>query len=264
MIIDAHAHVGQGRYKALAAEELLRQMDESAVHRAVICPVEEQIILHNGEGNDFIIRQVRAHPTRFIGFAVANPWYGEAAVQELRRALDQGLRGLKFHPTYQGFSVNDPIAYPLVEMALERSVPIYIHTGTAHFGEPFKVAEVARRYPEGVFIMGHAGASDFWYDLPRCHQFAPNILFETSRNGPGNYHHMQLNIGVDYLVFGSNAPEYLYPPEIANIRDVFTEQADQDRIFGLNMARALGEVPRLPKSRRLRKSAAQTRALGEV
>lgn len=242
MIIDAHAHVGQGRYKSLAPEELLRQMDQHGIDRAVICPVEEQIILHNREGNDFILAQVRQHPSRFVGFAVANPWCEEAAVEELKRALGEGLRGLKFHPTFQGFSVNDPIAYPLVEVAARHGVPVYVHTGTAHFGEPFKLAELARRYPEVTFIMGHAGASDFWYDLPRCHQFALNILFETSRNGPANYNHMALNIGADYLVFGSNAPESLYPLEMANIRDVFKEQADLDKIFGLNMARALGEV----------------------
>ncbi len=242
MIIDAHAHVGQGRYKSLAPQELLLQMDEHGIDRAVICPVEEQIILHNRQGNDFLLAQVRKYPTRFVGFAVANPWYGEAAVQELQRALGEGLRGLKLHPTYQGFSMNDPIAYPLVDVAAHQQVPVYVHTGTAHFGEPFKLAELARRYPEVTFIMGHAGASDFWYDLPRCHRFAPNILFETSRNGPANYNHMALNIGTDHLVFGSNAPESTYPLEMASIRDVFTEAADQDKIFGLNIARALGEV----------------------
>ena len=242
MIIDAHAHVGHGRYKSLPPEELLRQMDEYGVDRAVICPVEEQIILYNREGNDFILAQVRRYSTRFIGFAVANPWYGPAAVEELKRALGEGLRGLKLHPTFQGFSVNDPIAYPLVETAARYGVPIYVHTGTPHFGEPFKLVELARRYPEVTFIMGHAGASDFWYDLPRCHRFAPNILFETSRNGPANYHHMALNIGADYLVFGSNAPESSYPLEMASIRDVFKDPADLDKIFGLNMARALGEM----------------------
>lgn len=242
MIIDAHAHVGQGRYKSLAPEELLRQMDEHGIDRAVICPVEEQIILHNREGNDFILAQVRQRASRFIGFAVANPWYGEAAVEELKRALGEGLRGLKFHSTFQGFSVNDPIAYPLVEVAAEHGVPVYSHTGSAHFGEPFKLAELARRYPEVSFIMGHSGASDFWNDVPRCHQFAPNILFETSRNGPANYNHLMLNIGADCLVFGSNAPESLYPLEMASIRDVVKEQSDLDKIFGQNIARALGEV----------------------
>jgi predicted TIM-barrel fold metal-dependent hydrolase len=241
MIVDAHAHVGQGRYKSLTPEALLEQMDASGIGRAVICPVEEQIILHNREGNAYILSQVRRYPTRFVGFAVANPWYGEAAVKELARALGEGLRGLKLHPTLQGFAVNDPIAYPLVEQAGRYGVPVYVHTGTAHFGEPFKLAELARRYPEVTFIMGHAGASDFWYDLPRCHQCAPNILFETSRNGPGNYRRMALELGADYLVFGSNAPESLYALEMASIRDAITDQAELEKILGLNMVRVLKE-----------------------
>jgi predicted TIM-barrel fold metal-dependent hydrolase len=242
MIIDAHAHVGQGRYKSLTPEALLHQMDAFGVERAVICPVEEQIILHNRDGNDFILSQVGQFPTRFVGFAVANPWYGDPAVEELRRSLGEGLRGLKLHPTLQGFAVNDPIVYPVVEEAARHRAPIYVHTGTAHFGEPFQLAELARRYPNVTFIMGHAGASDFWYDIPRCHQFAPNILFETSRNGPANYNHMMLNIGADHIVFGSNAPESLYCLEMASIGDVVKDQEALDKIFGLNIARVLEEA----------------------
>jgi predicted TIM-barrel fold metal-dependent hydrolase len=90
--------------------------------------------------------------------------------------------------------------------------------------------------------MGHSGASDYWSDLGRCHQFAPNIMFETSRNGPSKYTNMALNIGIDYLLFGSNAPESLYSLELASVRDIFTEQNDLDKILGLNMARLLGEL----------------------
>jgi uncharacterized protein len=239
MIIDAHVHLGRGRFKSLEPEDLLRQMDAAEVDRVVICPVEEQIVIRNHEGNEYLLAQVRQHPGRFTGFAVANPWNGEQAVAELERALDQGLAGLKLHPVIQGFAVNSAMAYPLVEVAVRRKVPIYIHTGTAHFGEPFKVAELARRYPEGVFIMGHSAFSDFWNDLPRCHQFASNILFETSRNGPGNYTHMLDNIGPDFIVFGSNAPEGLYDVEIPTLQSVLPRQEDRDKVFGLNILRVL-------------------------
>ena len=242
MIIDAHAHVGRGRYKSLSPGDLLDQMDANEVDYAVICPVEEQIVLDNRAGNDAILSAVKAHWHRLIGFAVANPWYGRQAEEELQRALAEGLRGLKLHPVLQGFSPNDPLVYPLVEVAARAGIPIYVHSGTAHYGEPFKVAELARCYPKATFIMGHAGASDFWYDLPRCQQFAPNLLFETSRNGPANYNHMLLNLGADAIVFGSNLPESLYALELASARDVVTEGADLDKVLGLNMARALGEV----------------------
>jgi len=242
MIIDAHAHLGQGRYKSLTADALLEQMDQNDVDRAVVCPVEEQIVYRNREGNDQILAAVRAHPDRLVGFAVASPWHGEESVEELRRALGEGLRGIKLHPVIQGFSPNDAIVFPLIEIAAEAGVPVYSHTGTAHFGEPFKLAELARRYPEVTFIMGHSGASDFWYDLPRSQEFAPNILFETSRNNPGNYRRMMLTLGADAIVFGSNAPESLYPLELASVRDLISDEDALNKILGLNMARALGEV----------------------
>jgi len=243
MIVDAHAHVGHGRYKSLDPQDLLGQIDANQIDRTILCPVEEQIVLHNREGNDYLLAQVRRFPTRFLGFAVANPWHGPAAVAELERALGEGLLGLKLHPTYQAFSPNDAIVYPLIDVAARCRLPVYVHTGSAGFGEPFKLAELARRYPEVTFIMGHSGASDFWPDVPRCRQFAPNLLFETSRNGPGNFAGMLRELGAGAIVFGSNAPESLYEVELANLRDIFAEPEDREKILGLNIRRALGEVP---------------------
>ncbi len=240
MIIDAHAHIGHGRFKSLGPEDLLRQMDENGVDQALVCPVEEQIVIRNHEGNQFILSEVRRHPTRFIGFAVANPWFEADAVNELEWALGEGLRGLKLHPVLQGFSVNGPLAYPLIEVAARHKVPVYVHTGTPHFGEPLKLAELARRYPEVWFLLGHCAFSDFWNDLPLCHRYAPNILFETSRNEPASNSGMAMTMGVDTLVFGSNAPEALYSVEIPTLCDVFTEPADRDRVLAGNIARVLG------------------------
>ncbi len=242
MIIDAHAHVGQGRFKSLSPDELLRQMDTNGVDRAVLCPVEEQIVAFNHEGNAYILEQVRGHPARFVGFAVANPWFGQAAVRELEWALGEGLRGLKLHAVYQGFPMNNTIVYPLIEVAARHKVPVYAHCGSAHFGEPLRLVELARRYPEVTFLMGHSSFSDFWNDLPRCHQFAPNILFETSRNTPGNFQQIGKEIGTDFMVFGSNAPEHYYHVDMPMLRAMFPDPADQEKIFHRNMARALGEL----------------------
>jgi predicted TIM-barrel fold metal-dependent hydrolase len=217
-------------------------MDANGVDRTVLCPVEEQIVAHNHEGNCFILEQVRQHPTRFVGFAVANPWFGEQAVHELEWALGEGLRGLKLHPVYQGFAMNTGMADPLVEVAARHKVPVYAHCGSAHFGEPLRLVELARRFPEVTFIMGHSSFSDFWNDLPRCHQFAPNILFETSRNTPGNFQQIGKEIGTEFMVFGSNAPEHYYHVDMPILREMFPDPAEQERIFYGNMARALGEL----------------------
>jgi uncharacterized protein len=243
LIIDAHAHIGNGRYKNITPNELLHQMDDNGINHAVICPIEEQITAFNRDGNDYILKQVGLYPDRFTGFAVANPWFGDIALVELKRAIEGGLRGLKLHPTYQGFSMNDPIIYPFIELVDRYKLPVYAHTGTAHFGEPFKLVELARMFPEVVFIMGHSGSSDFWSDLSRSHQFAPNILFETSRNGPSKYVNLLNNIGPDYIIFGSNIPETFYHLELTSIYEVIENQSDLEKILWKNMARVLGMFP---------------------
>ena len=63
--------------------------------------------------NDFVAGCARAHPEAFVGFASVDPLKGDAAVVELERAVRElGLRGLKLHPTAQGFRPDDRARVP--------------------------------------------------------------------------------------------------------------------------------------------------------
>ena len=50
-------------------------------------------------------------------------------VEEARRCLDLGARGIKLHPRAQAFALDDERLGPIFELALERGVPILIHGG---------------------------------------------------------------------------------------------------------------------------------------
>jgi len=231
-IIDAHVHLGEGRYRQLDVAGLLRRMDDAQVAFAIACPVDEYVAVDNREGNEIVLRAVRAHPDRLAGMASANPWYGERAAEEVRRALSEGLTGLKLNSVLQGFRLNDRIVDPLLEVAEEFDVPVYAHTGTAGVAEPFQLVELARRFPKINFLMGHGGASDYYNDTVRALEFAPNFWLETSRNGPANFRYWQLSGGIDRLVFGSDAPEYIPALEIETLREVFVDEADRRAILG--------------------------------
>src|SRR5262245_63312957 len=85
--------------------------------------------------NDFVARCVRDHPDAFCGFASVDPLKGDAAVTELERAVRMlGLRGLKLHPSAQGFVPDDRAIYPLWEAATELHIPVLVHTGTTGLG----------------------------------------------------------------------------------------------------------------------------------
>ena len=85
--------------------------------------------------NDFIAGCVARHPDAFLGFASVDPWKGEAAVAEVARAVTElGLRGVKLHPSAQGFEPNDRRHYPLWDAIAGLGVPALFHTGTTGLG----------------------------------------------------------------------------------------------------------------------------------
>ena len=120
--------------------------------------------------NDFVARCVRDHPDVFCGFASVDPLKGDAAVTELERAVRMlGLRGLKLHPTAQGFRPDDRAVYPIWEAADALRIPVLVHTGTTGLGagmpgggrmklepsRPIHLDAVAADFPDLQIVMAH-------------------------------------------------------------------------------------------------------------
>jgi predicted TIM-barrel fold metal-dependent hydrolase len=242
-IIDAHCSIGEGRYARLAPEALLEQMDLAGVDRAVVSPVHEHITVYNREGNDYILDAVRRYPRRFVGFATVNPWYGPRAVEELRRALGEGLRGLALNSALQGYFIHDELVHPVIEVAAAFGVPVYFHTATPIYALPFQLAELALVFPHVHFIMGHLAAADFWTDAVPAAKQCGNIYVETSiRSGIATIRQAVRELGIRRVLFGSDAPESDVGVELAKIRLVGLAADDEDRVLGGNMLQLLGEA----------------------
>ena len=245
-IVDAHVHIGEGVQMRHDAESLLRNMDEAGIDFSIVCPMDRHLAVANREGNDLVLQAVKRHPDRLAGMAVANPWFGSSAVEEIRRALGEGLTGVNIHSVYQGFRLADHLVDPILEAAAAWDVPVYAHTGTAGLAEPFHLIELARRFPTVNFLMGHGGASDYYNDAVRGLEFAENVWLESSRNGPANFCHWQAAKVVHRVVFGSSAPEYIPQVELENLRDVFTRAADQETILATSdSGRLQGKAARM-------------------
>ncbi len=239
-IIDAHCHVGSGVTCSQSADDLLRQMDRHKVDSAVIVPMDRYIAVLNREGNERTLSTAKKHSKRFIPFATVNPWYGEQAVSELSRCFNLGAVGLKLHPEIQGFQITDAIVFPVVEYAVEQGMPIYFHTGTAVSSSPFQLTELAMRYPEGTFIMGHAAYADYWNDVASAVKAVPNVYVETSQHLPVFIRALVKEVGADRVVYGSDSPKADMGIEIEKITRYITDADDLERIFRKNLFRILG------------------------
>jgi predicted TIM-barrel fold metal-dependent hydrolase len=180
LVLDAHVRLGDGRDASLTAAELLATMDRLGIDRALISPQERCLAVDHREGNAFVAEAARSSGGRLLPYAVASPWRGRRALDELARAAEEGAVALALDPAVQGFDLLDGQADPLVAAATARGWPVYVRTGTPSFALPLQLAELAVRHPQTSFVMGKSGATDFWIDARPALERAPNLYADTA------------------------------------------------------------------------------------
>jgi predicted TIM-barrel fold metal-dependent hydrolase len=178
-IFDAHVHLGDdidgmsGRF-----DELITGMDRYDVSRAfMFCLDEPDRHPAFSAANDRTLAYAARSEGRLIPFVRLD--LTEEPLEEARRCLDLGARGIKLHPRAQRFMLNDERLAPVFELAGERRVPILIHGGR---GLP-PIADHLRRlvdmYPEAQLIIAHAGIADLG-NLAACFAGKRGVFFDTS------------------------------------------------------------------------------------
>jgi predicted TIM-barrel fold metal-dependent hydrolase len=206
MLIDGYCTVGPDREYDLSVEDLLRALDHAGVDRAVIGGVPRCMAVANREGNEFIRAAAAAHAGRLIPTCTATPWLGAAGVREVERAVGAGARMLVLDPTVQGFSLADNAAGALFEAAGALDTPVYIHTGGYQYGTPCQLGMAADRFPGTVFVMGHAGSTDFKVDAVEVARARGNVYVETSLTRSFGAVSLVGELGDGRVVMGSAAP----------------------------------------------------------
>ena len=212
MLIDAHAHLGTSLFGVeLSLEGLLASMEQNDIDQAVLSPLKPPGY-HFGPENDRIARAVREHPDTLHGFARVDPWQGHAAVQELRRALDDlGLIGLFLHPFEEQFAANDEMSFPLLELLQERGHPLMIAGGYPIFSHPSQLSDLARQFPGLTIIATHGGQINIsgllLADALQTMRANPNVVMETSGVYREDFIEDTITeLGADRVVWGSNTP----------------------------------------------------------
>lgn len=239
MIIDGHVTIGRNRDVALDLDQLLATMDRLGIDSALVAPPERLIPIRNREGNELVAAAAARSDSRVLAYAVATPWLGREAVDELERAREAGARALRLDPSLQGFDLLDGLAEPLVEFAVESGWPVYVRTGTPPHALPLQLAALAARFPEGSFVMGRSGATDFGRDGPVALDAAPNLYADSAHiNWPVA---LAVREGeAARVVFTSDAPFADAEIELARVVEASLDDRTRTAILGGTLASLLG------------------------
>ncbi len=245
MIIDSLTFIGDSLFgHSASATDLIRQMDELGVDRAIVCPMKPRTY-HLADGNDKVAEAVAKHPDRLVGFARVDPWLREDAVSELVRALEHGgLRGLYLNPWEETFQIALHLVDPVVEVVRQRRLPVIVASGHPWLSEGLQVGELASRFPDVPFVATNgcqfniSGLGTFDADLAVAAN--PNVLLQTT----GVYREDFLegvvsHYGAERVMYASGFP-YMDPRlEILRVTWAHFDEEQKASMLGGNAERLL-------------------------
>src|SRR5919204_2972603 len=129
----------------------------------------------------------------------------EGPVEEAKRCLDLGARGIKLHPRAQGFLLNDERLDPVFALAAERRVPILIHGGRGLPPIAGPLARLVERHSEAQLIIAHAGIADL-AALAREFCGRRGVFFDTSVWSPIDLLDFYRLVSPEQVVYASDYP----------------------------------------------------------
>ena len=204
-LADAHTHLGLDEDgMRLDLPSMLQQMRDWNVRRALVFP------LHEADRSP----AYRAPNDRVLGWAaesdgllvpLARLDLAESPIEEARRCLALGARGIKLHPRAQRFTVDDDRLEPVFALAEEHRLPVLIHAGRGMPPIGEHLATVAARHPGAILILAHAAIVD---QERICDLVAglPNVFFDTSTWGVSDLLGLLARVAPQQVLWATDIP----------------------------------------------------------
>lgn len=196
--------------------------------------------------NDFAASLAGAD-SRLIPFGSVHPDAPDA-LDEVDRIASMGLRGIKFHPEYQGFYVDEERMRPLYRKISEKGLIVLFHAGcdlgfaSPYHGMPENMAR-ALRWLDTPVVAAHWGGIAAWDSVLSCLAGLP-LYLDTSMGYACVPREAALRIaekhGTDRLLFGTDTPWHRAADELRFLGTLGLTDAEEEAVKSGNAVRLLG------------------------
>jgi predicted TIM-barrel fold metal-dependent hydrolase len=223
---------------------LLRSMDAAGIDASVVA----SILTKPAQFENVLAWSKSIRSDRIIPFPSVHP-ASENAIDEVRAVAAEGFLGIKMHPYYQDFILDDEALFPLYEAIANAGLALLVHTGfdlafpRVRVCDPVRTARVAARFPTLKFIATHLGA---WCDWEDCetHIVGKNIYMDVSyalvpERAP-RAREMILAHPPGYVLLGSDSPWVDQGETVDAVKALHFGRRLEEEILGKNAERLLG------------------------
>ena len=233
ILFDSHTHLGddidgmRGR-----PDEMLAMFDRVGITGSfTFCLDEPDRVPAFTAANDRTLAYAAEHPDRIVPFVRLD--LEERPVEEARRCLGLGARGIKLHPRAQKFSVGDERLDPVFALAVEHDVPILIHGGRGLPPIGDHLAALVDRYADVRLIIAHAGIADLG-GLAGHFAHVPGVFFDTSLWSIVDLLDLMRQVAPQQILFATDYPYGRLPNQLMlALRAARAASFDESEIRGM-------------------------------
>lgn len=262
MIIDFHTHCFPDKIAEKAVEKLSflsgglkyhtdgtvnglkTSMEKGGVDISVVLNIATNA--HQQKSVNDFAKQID-NEQNIVAFGSVFP-FAEDAFEQLEYIKELGLKGVKLHPDYQGFFVDDEKIKPIYKKISELGLITVFHAGNDYgFAPPYGATperiERALKWFESPVVAAHWGGINCNEGVIE-HLCSKDIYFDTSfgYSMMPRYYAQKIieKHGTDKILFGTDTPWHTAEMELTLLNNLGLGDSDMQKIKSLNAKKLLG------------------------
>ena len=161
--------------------------------------------------NEFISYEVSKRPDLFTGFGSLHP-DSDDIQGDFDYLIELGLKGVKLHPDFQRFALNEKRAFDLGEVINAGDVPLLIHCGDFryNYSNPEQLIPFLDKFPDMTVIGAHFAGWSMWEDATSKLAGRENLYVDLSSSlyalSPETAKELIHAYGPDKVLWGTDYP----------------------------------------------------------
>ena len=259
-VINSHCHIYPSK---IAAKAVMGIRDFYDLHMSLNGTVDDLIEDGNKVGvvhylihsvattpkqvksiNEFISFEVKNHPGLFTGFGTLHP-DSEDIEGDLDHIIELGLKGVKVHPDFQQFALNEERAFKMGESINERGLPIMIHCGDFryNYSNPEQLMPFLDKFSDMTVIGAHFAGWSMWEEATEKLAGRENLYVDLSSSlyalSPETALKLIHAYGSDRVLWATDYPMWDSKSEMEYFNKIDLTQKERSQILYENASKLL-------------------------